>query len=725
MDLVYRDNIGNETKLLNRHGILKCDSKRNYHSVSVVHGAAGCGKTTLLDQLARDWAEDNRDSDLARFPLVLRLNLQELRACGSIGLGVIRFLLFNDSRTTAELIDDYLKLYPERVVLLLDGVDISQMEGDLLLLRQIRCQTRCRIIVSSRRFPEDCDEPTFPCLSIEVQDLNANQRNTFVQSYFELDASKRKSLVEYLQHDDILTSLSARPMLLRIICTLWEHNVDIHDLSTLSDLLMTYACFLHSAQVDKTLGPDDLVSMKNNIHKVMLDLGKVALPGVMHSSRKMFFKVEDLANCVESAEMASRIGLLVASPKLPDSSSNFPQSSPDSQKSSRIWRFFHPLLQEKSAGIGLAELQKSNPEEFERAIGKIKFMTQAVTLQYILMFACNESEEVAKRIIKLLGDLSWRESDPGSILACQELALKCNFECHRGESLNKELQFNLRSLQVAAFKGNILADVTLRYFIKASITDASSPLQLERVQFKIASRIDMDYATACLQSGYFLTVPEMNFEMPSSFSPSRESLIRLAVDVVSPNLRCLKVSSILSSSDFISRLKSSETLVELVGTEINPKYITVPSWCQQYPNLQVLRLECVMYQSPYQLKEYRKALDDFEGVLSGLSQLSSLSLSNFYSSERIVQILTRLLQTLPKLSEIQIGPSGDDLEHYAEEVEQACGGISEPTMQAFTKVAKKTMTLKTLRLSCFGNFEKMYQLIRAEAKTRGRRPSGL
>ncbi|XP_072163197.1 uncharacterized protein [Diadema setosum] len=724
VELVKLDESGEETKLLNRHGIIRLKKGRKQKSMIVLHGDAGSGKTSLLKQLAQDWALSNSESSLSQAALVLMLDLQEMRTCGSVGQGATRFLLQKDTMTTADMIDDFLKLYPERAVLLLDGYDLSHSSGDdVRLVQRIREQSQCHVVLTSRGRPSEEVILDWSITSIEIQDLNDDQRNAYMQLFFELNPTRKSDLQEYLKQDDILSCFCSRPMFLGLTCFLWSQQVRLHRVNTLSDLLLTYTALAFQDIKNEEYAEIDGETSQATTG-ILRALGRCALEGLIHATdRRFLFKTNELSHVEEEAENATRAGLLVGSPPI-DSNSGDTSPLPEG-KQDRSWRFFHTLMQEKCAGMYLADLQSSDVSKFESALASIRSVREAEALQYVLMFACGESLEAARMILKHLGDLCWKTEDHGALTLCQEIVLKCNFECHRGDALNRELQFILRSLQVSAFKGNLLADVTLRYFIMSSVTSSESPLQLQRVCFKLENRSDMAYVTACLQRGYFLLVPEFEFKMPKEFSLSRDVARRLSDDVISPNLRRLKVFSVFSSSDFVSNLLHSEFLEELVGTEIDPKYIDVPSWCRRYPNLTSLQLSCIMYQDPLYLVDHRKSLEGLGKELSKLTKLTRLSLSNFYGSEIMIRVLTTVLPELPNLAEVEIGPSGEGLEHYSDEIEEACGSVTDDTIQVFIKAIKKTSSLRTLKLSCYGNFEKLYQLMRAESKTRARRPSGM
>ncbi|XP_030849288.1 uncharacterized protein LOC105441599 [Strongylocentrotus purpuratus] len=709
--VVYQDEDGNKTTLLSRHDILNAQKGKKQLPLILLHGDAGCGKTTFLKRLARDWAEGNDLSHLSKVPLVLFLTLEELRRCRSIGEAVVRSLLFKDSSATAGMVDEYLRMYPENSVLLVDGFDVSRSQGDLQATQTLRDQVKCQMIVTSRACLPESEDSIRKLISVEMQGIGFDQRSKFIGSFFGPDVVQGEELLQSIAGDDVLLSFCSRPMFLAIICQLWKNHAQLQDINTSSDIIT-------SSLVLRFIGHEDVKDVVEGVSNVMSTLSRVALESIMTPGVHLTFKTMDLTDDDERecAELAERVGLIRCSPSTANDSTT--------HKEDREWSFIHPLVHEKCAAIGLASLHRSDPKGFEDIISAIGSIAECESMRYILTFASGESVEVAKRILRLLGDLAWK--DPGSTLTAQELVLKCNFECHRNDALNRELQFSIRSLQIAAFINSFMVDVSFRYFILNSVREAENPVQIQKVKFIISSRIDMDYATACLQNGYFTSVPEFIFDMPKTFSPSREASRRLSDDVITPSLRCLMVSSIFSTRDFISNLHSSESLEELRGSDIDPKYIDLPAWCRNYPNLKTLSLSCIMYQDPRNMDDHRNSLKGLESVLCTLTSLEYLQLSNFFCSETLVQILIKVLQTLPKLSHIQAGPSGDQLHHYSEEVEETCGEVSEATIQSFTKATnKKSSSLKILQLSCFGNFEKLYQVLRSETSSRGRRGSEL
>nr|XP_054757793.1 uncharacterized protein LOC129263902 [Lytechinus pictus] len=707
---VYQNERGQKETFKSRHDVLSAHQRgKQQPPFILLHGDAGCGKTGLLKRLALDWAEGNEQSPLSKVPLVLFFTLGELRRCRSIGEAVVKHLLFTDASTTTSMVDDYLRMHPKNSVLLIDGFDVSRSQGDLRAVQKIRDIVQCQVIVSSRACLPESEDSTRKVLSVEMQGLSFDLQSEFIRSFFESDEARGIELLQHVGSDDVLLSFCSRPMFLVTICKLWENHAQLQDINTPSDIITSslVLCFI---------GHEDVANVVEAVRNVMSGLSRVALESVLKPNGHLTFKTKDLADSErECAELAERVGLIRCTLSTADGSV--------SSKEDREWSFCHPLVHEKCAAIGLARLHRTDPQIFEDILSSIGTIADCESLRFILTFASGESPDVAKIILRVLGDLAWK--DPGSTLAAQELVLKCNFECHRNDALNRELQINLRSLQITAFTKRFLIDVAFRYFILNSVREAEEPVHIEKVQFCIASRIDMDYATACLQNGYFSSVPEMIFDMPHTFSPSREALRRLSDDVVIPTLRRLRVNSIFSTSDFISNLHSSETLEELTGTDVDPKYINLPAWCRNYPNLKVLSLSCIMYHDPGNVDSHRNSLKGLDNVLGNLTSLERLQLSNLFSSETLIQILTMVLQTLPKVSHIKAGPSGDQLRHYAEEVEETCGEVSDATIQSFVKATKKSASLKILQLSCFGNFEKLYQMLRSETGSKGRSGSEL
>ena len=190
----------------------------------LVYGKPGIGKSTFAQKIAVDWARGKKEI-LKRFDVLLLMKLQD--ACDSEDfctmLETAELLPPNDPIAVDKL-DKYVRQYPDKVLLVLDGYD-EYSGGKASPVHQIwrgKILKDCCVVITTLRMNEDeLSKPSH--VQFELNGLDSEKQVKQFSSKFLDDQKDVEELVEYLRKHD-LWDMAKIPLLLSMLCLVWKEK---------------------------------------------------------------------------------------------------------------------------------------------------------------------------------------------------------------------------------------------------------------------------------------------------------------------------------------------------------------------------------------------------------------------------------------------------------------------------------------------------------------------
>ncbi|XP_041466982.1 uncharacterized protein LOC121417364 [Lytechinus variegatus] len=290
----------------------------------VIFGPSGIGKSTLVAQMAHDWAERVPGSPLNDVLLLFVLKMKFMTNHGTLGQAIVNQLLSDVRGLTAQGIDQLIEDNQTECMVVLDGLDEFRGEvssvrcGHVLrVLQNIQLRT-CRVVVTSHTRLEDYfNKEDLPkdFLKFELRGLSHVQSTSFIRSFFEQNSLHRaKEMIVFLEMNDIIRELLATPLFCIIACHLWESNL-LQLVTTESEFYDSVNRFLLKQKEEQA----SMVPGDTDLEIIVQGIGEVALNGLLDDPRKRFFGPNDFKKIPSALEKATSIGILnKTSPKKRD-----------------------------------------------------------------------------------------------------------------------------------------------------------------------------------------------------------------------------------------------------------------------------------------------------------------------------------------------------------------------------------------------------------------------
>ncbi|XP_038050714.1 NLR family CARD domain-containing protein 4-like isoform X1 [Patiria miniata] len=378
--------------------------------IAVLTGLAVRGKTTLFDKIAYDWAVGSSQV-LRKYKLVFLLKMHALEQSSDLVDAVFDQLLAKDVCIERGALDMFIKNSPGKVLVLLDGFDelmttslCESSFGSILEILSGKMLRGCTVLVSTRPshlhrlVSEELVQEPFT--HVEVMGFSRKDVIEYVNKFHIGEPDKAKGLLNKIKSSGLLSDLAASPMLLLLMCVLWQEECTLPE--TMSRLYHDGFSYIF-----KRKGLDS----QGKVAKVVIEIGKVALHGLLSPDQSLSFKESDFEPSV--LELALKAGILTR------------QRVRKRLQSHNSVQFFHKTFQEFSAAAYLQNLLEADPEEFHKILNEI-MSKGARRFEYLLRFCCGDNEACTYEIMKVFQvryqeDLSF-ESEMGL------LALHCFFE---------------------------------------------------------------------------------------------------------------------------------------------------------------------------------------------------------------------------------------------------------------------------------------------------------
>ena len=191
----------------------------------IVEGNAGIGKTTLCTMLTEEWANGKI---FTQFDCVLLLPLRERSVSTATTLSQLFKLFHSSERIRTSVIEELEEREGEGVLIIADGWDELDQKyrcADSFLYNLFFSDilSFASILLTSRPF-DSAPLHNLPIIdrSVEVVGFNEENVKQYIESEFRKCPEKASSLIEQLENNPVIQSVSSVPLNCAIICNLWR-----------------------------------------------------------------------------------------------------------------------------------------------------------------------------------------------------------------------------------------------------------------------------------------------------------------------------------------------------------------------------------------------------------------------------------------------------------------------------------------------------------------------
>ena len=352
----------------------------------LVKGVAGSGKSTLLARLAYRWAQQSSDSTLTKFDLLFIIGLREVERDSSLIDAIFQQLLAHDTKVSKVDLGTYIETHSDRCITLFDGFDeykhdkakqwSGKQEGidGILTFKLLR---DCQVILSTCPYKHLGSHQSH-YISVKLTGFSPENVKLYMAKFFGDDTDMVEGLSRRLEESEMLTSLSTIPVMLMLMCLLWEDEQKLPD--TQSELYQKFAHYLWrrycmkqdiEVDVEGDYGGEDF---NNAIH----ELGCIALAGLCPekniAKEKILFSETDFSESVFLKGCA--IGLLSKE-----------RLRSQLNRCSAV-TFMHKSLHEFCAARYWANLLETNSAQFYATLMQIDSWDTFLSKIELLKFCC-------------------------------------------------------------------------------------------------------------------------------------------------------------------------------------------------------------------------------------------------------------------------------------------------------------------------------------------------
>ncbi|XP_072018484.1 uncharacterized protein [Amphiura filiformis] len=347
----------------------------------LVKGVAGSGKSTLLAKLAYSWAQQKSDSSLSNYDLVFIITLRELHRDNSLVDAIFEQILADDTNVSKNELQAFLEKNPDKVIILLDGydeyahsVDQTSAKNGIDRILQYRLLRDCRVILSTRAH-KHLGQYQMKYVSVNLTGFSPENVELYMTRFFHGNNEMVEGLKNRLKESQILTSLSTIPVILMLMCLLWEDEQKLPEAQ--SELYHNFVLYLWRKHCIRN-GKQDQSDSDAEFIKAISELGQTAFEGLCLKEtlkdEKLVFSENNFTH--SQFQLGCETGLLTRErfrSKLNTISSV---------------TFLHKSFQEYCAAKYLADLFETNPDQFHCTLMQIDSWDLLLSKMELLKFCC-------------------------------------------------------------------------------------------------------------------------------------------------------------------------------------------------------------------------------------------------------------------------------------------------------------------------------------------------
>ena len=269
----------------------------------VMEGRPGCGKTTLMHKLSRDWGKRRMLSS----HLFFLVHFRRFNNRSDIKLqDVLRAATLDLTDEEIEEICTYIREDSGRgVVFALDGLDeyCPESKDNLFfdLIKRERFLTNAIVIVASRPAASHKFR-RYAAKRIEVLGFLKPQIQEYVENYFKTCPDKARGLLRYLEHHLNVMHMCYLPLHLAMVTYLYEEEeANLPETETEMYKHFTLSTLIHSFErrgddLNVPFDIDDFDDLSHNDKRVVNLISKLAFNATVNS--KQLFTLKEVEKCI-------------------------------------------------------------------------------------------------------------------------------------------------------------------------------------------------------------------------------------------------------------------------------------------------------------------------------------------------------------------------------------------------------------------------------------------
>ncbi|XP_072017403.1 NLR family CARD domain-containing protein 4-like [Amphiura filiformis] len=356
------------TQLTNNEDLVCIKSSQNEPETRILlKGVAGSGKSTLLAKLAYTWAEQKNGSPLANFELLFILSLREVKN-RSLIVEIFEQIFETNTKVSKDGLTKYIESHPQSIILLLDGFDeysasdLSNPVGSLQEILTFKSFRDCYTILSTRPH-KDLQNYQSSYVVVDVLGFSRKNVKLYMQRFFNGNIDMAQGLQQRIKESERLIYLSKIPVILMLMCLLWEDGQKLPDTQT--ELYQEFIFFLWRKYCTRRGKKVNLKSKTDGEFEQFISrLGEVALDGLCSiqniEAEKIVFTDNDFE---DSFQLGCETGLL---------SRERLRSKLSTQSAVT---FLHKSFQEFCAAKYWTNLYTTGPHQFSQILSRFKSWT--------------------------------------------------------------------------------------------------------------------------------------------------------------------------------------------------------------------------------------------------------------------------------------------------------------------------------------------------------------
>ncbi|XP_062985756.1 baculoviral IAP repeat-containing protein 1 isoform X2 [Elgaria multicarinata webbii] len=371
----------------------------SFHSITVIEGEAGSGKTALLRKIAILWASGCCPI-LSRFKFVFYLSLERDRSLAERDRSLAELICHWVVELKGSLTEDSLKTICQRltneVLFLLDDYDEMNAVPHVIeeLIQKNYLNKHCLVIAVRTNRVGGIRQYANTILSITEFPLTSTLY--LLKKLFSHNTARFEDFFIHLSSEETMHAMLKTPLFAVALAVYWIQypNGNMFAGTFVLKAYMLYSSLKYPQESD-------------HLKATVSACGELALQGLFKSCFE--FTEEDLSEVGVNGDDALRFGLL---------------SKFTAQRLRPLYKFFHLSFQEFFAGLRMSELLGSDVHgDVEKGLQYLQQINTFVKIssryQYILRYACSDPFKAVPKIISHLLSLlsckksfeSWSEND--------------------------------------------------------------------------------------------------------------------------------------------------------------------------------------------------------------------------------------------------------------------------------------------------------------------------
>ncbi|XP_072048105.1 uncharacterized protein [Amphiura filiformis] len=355
------------------------------------------GKTTLISQIAYQWATKTPDSMskldqwyLDRFQLVFVISGDKVKANMDLVDTIRDQYSFNIPRQ--DFVD---VLRQNKCLFVIDGYDDLLHVGRSMVMKDPLLDENF-VIVTSRtrevgRF--SIDHPQ--CIYVSVTGMSAIQIQTYIRFFFGPESGMADALIDVINSNQSLQSLASIPMILPVICITWQKQLEQNCENR--SLQVTHVVQNVLGYRLERLGVNEEIHDRyfSNIHTVLSRVGRFTINSLFENELSIHIREKLLKK--DGLEYMSTLGLVHRGISR--------QSVHIKYESESTYTFNHRIFQEYCAAVFWASLFQIKTGRFIFYLHKLN-KKNTVSFQNMIQFCCGVEPDAIAFIAPYLLKLS-------------------------------------------------------------------------------------------------------------------------------------------------------------------------------------------------------------------------------------------------------------------------------------------------------------------------------